>query len=131
MLKTIDRLMEFIQYAGLSARQFDISIGAGNGYTLRMKKNNASIGSDVIESIIRTYPQLDVEWLLTGKGEMLKVENKEEILDFDQLPKERQQQIERIIEMKIRERHEAELQQLLKEVTMEIENAQQQLKKKN
>ena len=131
MFKTIDRLMEFIKYAGLSARQFDISIGAGNGYTLRMKKNNASIGSDVIESIIRTYPQLNVEWLLTGEGEMLKKDRQEEVLDFDQLPKERQLQIERIIEMKIRERHEAELQQLLKEVTAEIERTQQHIKKKD
>lgn len=122
--------MEFIKYAGLSARQFDISIGAGNGYTLRMKKNNASIGSDVIESIIRIYPQLNVEWLLTGEGEMLKKDGEEDILDFDQLPKARQKQIERIIEMKIRERHEAELKGLLKEVTAEIERTEQQLKKK-
>lgn len=122
--------MEFIKYAGLSARQFDISIGAGNGYTLRMKKNNASIGSDVIESIIRIYPQLNVEWLLTGEGEMLKKDGEEDILDFDQLPKARQKQIERIIEMKIRERHEAELKGLLKEVTTEIERTEQQLKKK-
>jgi len=130
MFKTIDRLMEFITYAGLSARQFDISIGAGNGYTLRMKKNNASIGSDVIESIIKTYPQLNVAWLLTGEGEMLKSDKEQEILDFDQLPKERQLQIERIIEMKIRERQEAELQRLLKEVTAEIERTQQNLKNK-
>lgn len=123
--------MEFIKFAGLSARQFDISIGAGNGYTLRMKKNNASIGSDVIESIIKTYPQLNVVWLLTGEGEMLKKEREEDILDFDQLPKARQEQIERIIEMKIRERHEAELQGLLKEVTAEIERAQKHLKNKD
>ena len=122
--------MEFIKYAGLSARQFDISIGAGNGYTLRMKKNNASIGSDVIESIIKTYPQLNVVWLLTGEGEMLKTDREQEILDFDQLPRERQQQIERIIEMKIRERQEAELQRLLKEVTTEIERTQKNLRNK-
>ncbi|MCW5516701.1 hypothetical protein J1G40_10615 [Muriicola sp. Z0-33] len=131
MFKTIDRLMEFIKFAGLSARQFDISIGAGNGYTLRMKKNNASIGSDVIESIIKTYPQLNVVWLLTGEGEMLKKDQEEDILDFDQLPKARQEQIERIIEMKIRERHEEELQGLLKEVTAEIERAQKHLKNKD
>ncbi|WP_265242619.1 hypothetical protein [Muriicola sp. Z0-33] len=123
--------MEFIKFAGLSARQFDISIGAGNGYTLRMKKNNASIGSDVIESIIKTYPQLNVVWLLTGEGEMLKKDQEEDILDFDQLPKARQEQIERIIEMKIRERHEEELQGLLKEVTAEIERAQKHLKNKD
>ncbi|MGB5238863.1 MAG: hypothetical protein WBM43_10375 [Flavobacteriaceae bacterium] len=121
MFKTIDRLIQFIEYAGLSARQFDISIGAANGYTLRMKKNHASIGSDVIENIIRTYPQLDVVWLLTGEGRMIKQKVKSEDLDFDNLPPSRQQDIERIIESKIRERQERELKDLLKEVTSEIE----------
>jgi hypothetical protein len=118
----------FIKYAGLSARQFDISIGAGNGYTLRMKKNSASIGSDVIENIIKAYPQLNVVWLLTGEGSMLKQEEEEDILDFDRLPKEKQLEIEQIIERKVRERHDEELQRLLKEVTEEIEKTQQKLR---
>lgn len=113
--------MQFIQHAGLSARQFDISIGAANGYTLRMKKNKASIGSDVIENIVRTYPQLNVAWLITGEGEMLKAEKELELLDFDQLPRQKQEEIEAIIESKIRERQEAELKELLKEVTQEIQ----------
>ena len=121
MLKTIDRLIQFIEYAGLSARQFDISIGAANGYTLRMKKNHASIGSDVIETIIRTYPQLDVVWLLTGEGQMIKSDDKAELLEFDQLPKSQQAEIERIIEQKIRERQERELKELLMEITSEID----------
>lgn len=121
MLKTIDRLMQFIVYAGISARQFDLSIGAGNGYTLRMQKNHASVGSDVIESIIRTYPELNVVWLLTGEGKMLKGKEEEIILDFDRLPKHKQDEIDQIIEQKIKERHNEELKRLLKEVTEEIE----------
>ncbi len=128
MLKTIDRLMQFIKYAGLSARQFDLSIGASNGYALRMQKNNASIGSDVIETILKAYPQLNVVWLLTGKGQMLMQKKEELILDFDELPKEKQNQIEQIIERKIKERQEIELKRLLKEVTEEIEKTQNKLK---
>ena len=128
MLKTIDRLMQFIKYVGLSVRQFDISIGASNGYTLRMQKNHASIGSDVIENILKTYPQLNVVWLLTGEGEMIKKEA-ELILDFEKLPKEKQTEIEQIIEQKIRERQERELKRLLKEVTEEIERTQKKLDK--
>jgi hypothetical protein len=127
MFKTIDRLMQFIKYAGLSARQFDLSIGASNGYTLRMKKNNASIGSDVIENILRVYPQLNVVWLITGEGDMLKKPDDAETLDFDHLPKSRQQEIEDIIEQKIKERQEEELKHLLKEVTEEIEKTQKRL----
>jgi len=128
MFKTIDRLMQFIKFAGLSARQFDLSIGASNGYTLRMVKNNASIGSDVIENILKVYPQLNVVWLITGEDEMLKKKEEPEILDFDHLPKSRQQEIEDLIEQKIKERQEEELKHLLKEVTEEIEKTQKRIK---
>ena len=112
--------MQFIKYSGLSARQFDLSIGASNGYTLRMSKNRASIGSDVIENILRTYPDLNVVWLLTGEGPMLKSQMEEEILDFDKLSPEKQKEIEQIIETKIRERQREELKDLLREVADEI-----------
>ena len=131
MLKTIDRLMQFITYAGLSARKFDLSIGASNGYTLRMQKNNASIGSDVIENILKAYPQLNVVWLITGEGEMLKENEEELILDFDELPIEKRNEIEQIIEQKIKERQEKELKKLLKEVSAEIERTQKKLGKKD
>ncbi|RNC90111.1 MAG: hypothetical protein ED555_11805 [Allomuricauda sp.] len=126
MLKAIDRVMQFIDYAGMSARQFDISIGASNGYTLRMKKNKASIGSDVIENIIKTYPQLNLIWLITGEGEMLNPDK--ETLRTGKLPREKEMEIERIIEAKIKKRQEQELQDLLKAVNKEI--AKQQKKEK-
>jgi len=129
MIKTIDRLMEFIRYAGLSARQFDMSIGASNGYILRMEKNNASIGSDVIENIIKTYPQLNVVWLLTGEGSMLKGPKPESLLEFNALPRAKQLEIEAIIERKIRERQDEERKRLLLEVTDEIEKASKGLRK--
>lgn len=122
MFKTIDRLMQFIEFVGLSARQFDLSIGASNGYTLRMKKNSASIGSDVIENIIRTYPQLNLVWLITGEGDMLNPDK--EILRTGELPLEQRLQIERLVEAKIKERQDRELRDLLKEVTEEIERRQ-------
>lgn len=120
MIKTIDRLMQFIKYSGLSARKFDLSIGASNGYTLRMSKNRASIGSDVLENILKAYPDLNVVWLLTGEGPMLKSQEQEEIFDFDSLPPEKQKEIEQIIESKIRERQREELKDLLREVTDEM-----------
>jgi hypothetical protein len=112
--------MMFIKHSGLSARQFDLSIGASNGYTLRMLKNKASIGSDVIETILKTYPDLNVVWLLTGSGEMFKSQQVSDMLDFENLPSNRKQEIERIIELKIKERQRDELKTLLREVTQEM-----------
>ena len=120
LVKTVDRLMEFIKHSGLSARQFDLSIGAGNGYTLRMRKNRASIGSDVIETILQTYPDLNVVWLLTGDGAMLQSQMEDEILNFDDLPHQKQQEIERIIESKIRERQKEDFKNLIREVAEEM-----------
>ena len=124
MIKAIDRITQFIEHAGLSARQFDISIGASNGYTLRMKKNNASVGSDVIENIIRIYPQLNLVWLITGEGEMLNPDK--ELLKTGQLPAEKEREIEQIIEAKIRARQEQELKDLLKAVNEEIERREKE-----
>ncbi len=119
MFKTIDRILIFIKHSGISARQFDISIGASNGYTLRMKKNHASVGSDMIENIVRVYPQLNLIWLITGEGEMLKPGY--EVLSTGELPADKQSEIERLVAHKIRQQHEAQLKDLLKEVTEEIE----------
>ena len=89
MSKTINRIMQVISALNMSARQFDISIGTANGYILRMEKNNASVGSDVIERIVKEYPQVNLVWLITGKGTMFieelpnpKVRNKKEIEAF-------------------------------------------------
>ena len=121
MLKTVDRLMQFIEFAGLSARQFDLSIGASNGYTLRMKKNHASIGSDVIEAIIKTYPQLNLIWLMTGEGEMLNPDK--EVLQTGKLPQAQLDEIVSIVEAKIKERQRKELKAMLEEIIQEISNS--------
>jgi hypothetical protein len=85
-----------------------------------MVKNRASVGSDVIETILKTYPDLNVVWLLTGKGEMFKSQEATEILDFDRLPDYKKEEIERIIEVKIKERQRDDLKALLREVTQEM-----------
>ena len=60
--------------------------------------------------------------------EKVKKPEEAETLDFDHLPKSRQQEIEDLIEQKIKERQEEELKRLLKEVTEEIEKTQKRLK---
>ena len=84
-----------------------------------MKKNRASIGSDVIETVLKTYPQLDLVWLMTGEGEMIKPDST--ILRSGKLPKAQIAQIEQIVEAKMKEHHINEIRDLLKEVTEEIE----------
>lgn len=70
-MKIIDRIIEFIKHKNMSMRAFDISIKVGNGYTSKQAKSNASVGSDVLERIIDTYPDLNPLWLITGDGNMI------------------------------------------------------------
>ena len=62
-------------------------------------------------------------WLITGEGKMLKVSEEIEVKEYEQLTNSQKNEIERIIETKIRERQEKELKELLKEVTYEIQRA--------
>ena len=63
-----ERLKEFIKSTGMSVKAFEESIGVSNGYVNSISKN---IGIDKISLVIEKYPNLNLEWLFTGKGEML------------------------------------------------------------
>lgn len=71
-MKNIERIAQVIDSKNISIRAFEISIGASNGAFGRAIKNNTDVSSEWLSIIIEKYPDLDAEWLLTGKGEMLK-----------------------------------------------------------
>lgn len=73
-MKIIHRLASYIEFKGISLNSFDKSIGVANGYIGKQIKNEASIGADIIEKIISIYTDLNLEWLFSGKGEMIKKE---------------------------------------------------------
>jgi hypothetical protein len=62
------RLLDFIYYLRISQAEFCDKIGASHAYVTSMRK---SISSDKLSAISAQYPELNIEWLLTGKGEML------------------------------------------------------------
>jgi hypothetical protein len=66
------RLKQFIDYKNISLNAFDKSIGASNGYIGKQIKNEASIGSEMLATISEAYPELNLYWLVSGEGEMLK-----------------------------------------------------------
>lgn len=70
--KLNERLLQYMQFKELNAARLAESVGASNSYFNKVLKNNTSIGSDRIEKILRTYPDLNAEWFLTGEGQMLK-----------------------------------------------------------
>ncbi len=64
----VDRILEYIDFKGITKYRFYQDTGLSNGFL--DKKGN--IGSDKCEKIITCYPDLNLEWLMMGIGEMIK-----------------------------------------------------------
>lgn len=71
----IDRLSEFQsfvsdKYGGRN--KFEGYIGVSAGYITNMLKKDGAISSDVMIKLNEKFPELNLEWLITGKGNMIK-----------------------------------------------------------
>lgn len=63
----IERLLQFIEYKKISKSKFYKETGLSNGFLDKVK----DIGVSKIERILQTYPEINLYWLVLGKGEML------------------------------------------------------------
>ncbi|WP_019538825.1 helix-turn-helix domain-containing protein [Proteiniphilum acetatigenes] len=63
-----DRLKLFIKSKRLGQTKFEELVGLSRGYISRVKP---SIGVDKLLGIIEVFPDLNLDWLITGKGEMI------------------------------------------------------------
>lgn len=64
-----ERLILYLEKKKITQARFEQSIGASNGYVNSMRKG---MGVDKLEQVRLMYPDLNIEWLRTGKGEMFK-----------------------------------------------------------
>lgn len=69
-----ERLRQFIEEKGISISEFCRSIGVSNSFVSSMRK---SIQPEKLQSIALKYPEFNTEWLLTGKGSMIKGKDEE------------------------------------------------------
>ncbi len=69
------RVLEFLNYLGLSQAKFEESVGLSNGFV-----NNIgdSIRESSIKKIKKRYPDFNADWLKTGVGRMLLSESEPE-----------------------------------------------------
>ena len=68
-MTTKERLLCFLTHLNMGQNAFEKSVGISNGY---ISHNKGSIGSDILCKISERHPELSIEWLIKGKGEMLK-----------------------------------------------------------
>ena len=73
-MSILARISYFIEFKGVSFRQFELSIGASNGLISGSLKKSTDIGSKWLSKIIEAYPDINPAWLLTGEGNMLRTD---------------------------------------------------------
>lgn len=64
-----ERLVAYLKYKGVNKSEFGRAIGVSNAYITSIRK---SIQPDKVQKISSHFPDLNMNWLMTGEGEMLK-----------------------------------------------------------
>lgn len=68
----ISRLSKFMETIGVNDNQITLAAQLSNGLVGKAKANGKALSAQNIEKILYAYPELSADWLLTGRGEMLK-----------------------------------------------------------
>ncbi len=63
-----DRLKAYLGAKHITQNAFSHTIGVSKAYVTNMRK---SLSPDVITNITKHFPDLNIQWLLTGQGSML------------------------------------------------------------
>ncbi|QRE03548.1 S24 family peptidase [Flavobacterium psychrophilum] len=64
----IERILQVIDCYGINKNKFYKKTGLSNGFLDKVK----NIGSDKIDKILNSFPEVDPEWLISGHGSMIK-----------------------------------------------------------
>ena len=72
------RLQQFLSAEGLTQAQFADTLGVARASISHILAGRNNPGYDFFISIARNYPELNLEWLLLGKGRMYKNQGTEE-----------------------------------------------------
>lgn len=64
-----ERIKQFMAHLKMGQKAFEDRCGLSNGYINNIKEN---IGAGKLSQVTKAFPELNTEWLLTGKGDMLK-----------------------------------------------------------
>lgn len=74
-MKPIERVKNLIEFKGLSISGFEKATGMSNNSIQTAIKRNSNLKDDTLNSILIRFPDISAEWLLTGNGSMLRVDN--------------------------------------------------------
>ncbi|MXS70254.1 hypothetical protein GSF70_03410 [Flavobacteriaceae bacterium W22] len=63
----IDRILQIIDYKGITKSKFYKDTGLSNGFLDKVK----DIGVSKLDYILKAYPDINIKWLISGDGDML------------------------------------------------------------
>lgn len=69
--KIINRLFIYLKQKGIPHTRFEKEIGLSNGYLKTQERRCADLGEGVLSKIIDYCLDINISWLLTGRGSML------------------------------------------------------------
>ncbi len=84
-----DRIKEILDSQGLNATQFAQKVSMNVSALSHILSGRNNPGYDALQKIIVNFPKINVEWLMTGQGEMYKEnlpEEPEQVTLFDENP---------------------------------------------
>ncbi len=111
------RLQQFMDHENLTAYQVNKDSGLCKGLLINAFTNQRGLTTSTLEAILNTYPQLNANWLIVGRGEMLNPEpdaavplsaTEQHIRHLEELKKQCLEMIKSIQQMKIEEQKSAD-----------------------
>lgn len=79
---TKERVLQYADYKGIAKEKFFEKIGVTYG-NFKGKAKLKALSSDTVATIVAIFPDINLEWLITGKGEMIKKEQPPPAADSD------------------------------------------------
>lgn len=73
--KLINRIVTVLDYYNISIYQNDIAVGYGIGYLNMKLKAGGPVDTGFVSKFLSIHSKVNPEWLLTGKGKMIKNSN--------------------------------------------------------
>lgn len=68
-----ERILHFIDRLSIKPKEFLLKTGVGKGFIDKSHQKSGATDTN-LSKILENYPELNPEWLLTGKGSMLRSE---------------------------------------------------------
>lgn len=104
-MTTKQKIILYLEYKKISKREFYLQTGFSNGFL----DSGKYIGTDKLTTILNTFPDLSMNWLILDKGEMIKSVKNQEI------KKNTKEEYHNLIQIESLKEYNNLLQELIKE----------------